>query len=60
MDTQLLTGEQVIETIRQQTDTITLAFSCGKDSIGAWLALKPHFKRIAPVFRLFYLRQFQH
>lgn len=46
----ILTGEQVIAEIRRRTDTITLAFSCGKDSIGAWLALLPHFTRIVPVY----------
>jgi hypothetical protein len=30
-------------------DTAFLAFSCGKDAIAAWLAIKPHFKRIIPV-----------
>jgi hypothetical protein len=45
-----MTGEEVIQAIRRKTDTITLAFSCGKDSIGAWLALRPHFTRIVPVY----------
>lgn len=27
-----------------------LSFSCGKDSIAAWLALRPHFRRIIPVY----------
>lgn len=45
-----LTGEQVIARIREETDTILLSFSCGKDSIGAWLALRPHFKRIVPYY----------
>jgi hypothetical protein len=43
-------GEEVIRLIRAETDTITLAFSCGKDSIGAWLACRPHFKRIIPIY----------
>lgn len=43
-----LSGEQVIAAIREQTDTILMAFSCGKDSIGAWLACRPHFRRIVP------------
>ena len=30
-------------------DTAFLAFSCGKDAIAAWLAIRPHFKRIIPV-----------
>lgn len=28
-----------------------LAFSCGKDSIAAWIALRNYFERIVPVFR---------
>ncbi len=50
MQIKQLTGEQVIEQIRRETDTITIAFSCGKDSIGAWLALRPHFTRIIPIY----------
>lgn len=50
MEINQLSGEQVIDKIRQDTDTITLAFSCGKDSIGAWLALRPHFARIIPIY----------
>jgi hypothetical protein len=30
--------------------TTLLAFSRGKDSIATWLALRPHFKRIVPVY----------
>lgn len=45
-----LSGEQVIAAIREQTDTILMAFSCGKDSIGAWLACRPHFERIVPFY----------
>jgi hypothetical protein len=43
-------GERVIAAIRQKTDTVMLSFSTGKDSIAAWLALRPHFKRIVPVY----------
>lgn len=48
-----LAGEQVIQAIRAQTDTILLAFSCGKDSIAAWLACRPHFRRIVPYYMYF-------
>ena len=44
------TGQETIRTIRQQSDTILMAFSCGKDSIGAWLACRPHFDRIIPYY----------
>lgn len=47
---QILSGEQVIATVREQTDTILLAFSCGKDSIGAWLECRRHFRRIVPFY----------
>lgn len=50
MAQELLTGEQVIVRIRETTDTVILAFSCGKDSIAAWLALRPHFQRIIPYY----------
>lgn len=39
-------GEEVIQKIREQTDTILLSFSCSKDSIAAWLAIRPYFKVI--------------
>ncbi len=45
------TGEALIKVIREETDTIFLAFSAGKDSILAWLTLRPHFKRIIPIFQ---------
>lgn len=41
-----LSGTEVIARIREETDTILLSFSCGKDSIAAWLALQGHFKII--------------
>jgi len=39
-------SDQIIETIMRETDTVLLAFSCGKDSISAWLHLRPHFNVI--------------
>ena len=32
------------------TDPVILAFSCGKDSIGAWLMMRKYFKRIIPYY----------
>ena len=46
----LKTGEQAIEHIANQTDTILLAFSCGKDSVGAWLECRKYFRRIIPFY----------
>ena len=41
-------GEQIVAEIVSKTDTVLLGMSCGKDSIAAWLAIKPHFRRIVP------------
>ena len=41
-------GEQIVAEIVRKTDTVLLGMSCGKDSIAAWLAIKPHFRRIVP------------
>lgn len=46
----MISGEQCIAQVRQQTDTVLLAFSTGKDALGAWLALRPHFSRIVPYY----------
>lgn len=43
------TGEGVIAEIAKLTDTVALNFSCGKDSIAAWLAIRDHFK-VVPVY----------
>jgi len=45
-----LAGDQVIGEMRKQTDTVLLAFSTGKDAVGAWLACRPHFARIVPYY----------
>lgn len=42
----------VIEEVRERTDTVLLAFSNGKDSIGAWLALREHF-RVIPFYQYY-------
>lgn len=44
-----MNGEEVIREIRKHTDTVLLSFSCGKDAICAWLALRPHF-RVIPYY----------
>ena len=43
-------SERCIERIAETTDTVILSFSAGKDSIAAWLAIRPYFKRIVPYF----------
>lgn len=42
--------ELVKEWPRGHSDECLLAFSGGKDSIAAWLHMRPHFKRIVPVY----------
>lgn len=44
-----LSGSEVMAEIREQTDTVFLGFSRGKDSIAAWLKLREHFK-VVPFF----------
>lgn len=43
-------GPQVINTIAADHDTVMLAFSCGKDSIAAWLSIRERFERIVPYY----------
>jgi hypothetical protein len=45
-----LPGPQVLDQIAADTDTILLAFSCGKDSIAAWLTCRDRFARIVPFY----------
>ena len=43
-------GEEVIEDIRSRTSDSLLAFSCGKDSIASWLAIRDKFENIVPFY----------
>jgi hypothetical protein len=43
-------GEQVIAEVARQTDTILLSFSCGKDSLATWLAVRGRFRRVVPFY----------
>ena len=44
------TSEDLRERMAELTgETALLAFSCGKDALATWLAIKPHFHRIIPV-----------
>lgn len=45
-----LSGPDVIRVIQDETDTVLMSFSCGKDSIAAWLTIRPYFKRIIPYY----------
>lgn len=45
-----ISGPEVIQTVRAESDTCLLAFSCGKDSIAAWLAIQDHFPNIIPFY----------
>lgn len=44
------TGAELCEQMAAECDTAILAFSCGKDSIAAWLQMRRHFKRIVPYY----------
>lgn len=46
-----MTSEECIRVVRSSQAVTLLAFSCGKDSIAAWLALRPHFDEIIPIYR---------
>jgi hypothetical protein len=45
-----LSGADATKLIREQSDTIMLAFSCGKDSVAAWLAIRDIFPHIIPYY----------
>jgi hypothetical protein len=42
------TSEALRVALRERTDTVLLAFSCGKDSIVSWLALREHGFTVIP------------
>lgn len=45
------TGDALCEYVRKEAgDTVLLAFSAGKDSVGTWLQLRRHFKTVVPYF----------
>jgi hypothetical protein len=44
------TSEELIAHIAMQQDEVLLSFSRGKDSIGAWLALRPHFRKVSAFY----------
>lgn len=46
------TSKGVIAEVRERTDTVLLAFSNGKDSIGAWLELRKTFK-VVPFYQFY-------
>lgn len=45
-----LSGPDVIRAMQDETDTVLMSFSCGKDSIAAWLTIRPYFKKIVPYY----------
>ncbi len=44
------TSAELCEQMARECDTAILAFSCGKDSIAAWLQMRKYFKRIVPYY----------
>jgi hypothetical protein len=47
----VMTSEEVIRTVRARQAVTLLAFSAGKDSVAAWLAIREHFDGVVPVYR---------
>ena len=45
-----LTGAQTIAKVRETQSETLLAFSTGKDSIAAWLAIREQFDRVVPYY----------
>lgn len=45
-----LSGSETIARVRQHQRETLLAFSCGKDAIAAWIAIRPHFERVIPYY----------
>lgn len=46
----LITGREVVKAIREQTDTVLLSYSNGKDSLAAWLRLRKAGFRVVPFY----------
>ena len=44
------TSEQVLAQLKSENRPVLLSFSCGKDSIGCWLALKEHDIEVVPIY----------
>ena len=44
------TSAELCEQMARECDTAILAFSCGKDSIAAWLQMRKYFKHIVPYY----------
>lgn len=47
----VITGEECIRQVRARQPVTLLAFSAGKDSIAAWLAIRDQFEGVVPVYR---------
>jgi len=45
-----LSSKETIETVRGKTDKTMLAFSTGKDAIGAWLGIRDYFEDVIPYY----------
>lgn len=50
MPAQYISGEETIAQIRAETDTVMLSFSAGKDSVGAWIALRRAGLQVRPYY----------
>lgn len=47
---EILSGLETIQEVRKRQDQTLLAMSLGKDAVAAWLATRPHFERVVPVY----------
>jgi len=43
-------SEDICKYVADRSDTAILAFSCGKDSIAAWIQMRRYFKKIIPFY----------
>lgn len=46
-------GPEVLARIREETDTVMLSFSCGKDSLGCWCLLREYGFQVIPFYAAF-------
>lgn len=45
-----LSGIETIKEVAKRQDKTLLAFSCGKDAVAAWLAIREHFDEVVPYY----------
>ena len=53
-----LSGEKTIDFVANRQKKTLLAFSCGKDAVAAWLAIRDKFEEVIPYY-LYLVPQFE-